>query len=333
MWEKLSQLKEKYLALLEKVETQEELESLKIEILGRKGVLTSLLKGIKDLPLELKPEVGKQANQFKAFITSLLSQKQEELKSKKEKSFDYTLPAFPIYKGKLHPLTRVTKEILDIFQHLGFQVFTGPEIETDHYNFQALNFPPDHPARDVQDSFHLEGEYLLRTQTSPVQIRVMEKYPPPIRMISPGRCFRRDTPDATHLPMFHQIEGLAVDKNIRFTDLKGVLGEFVHAFFGKAVKMRFTPSYFPFTEPSAEASISCIICAGKGCRTCSYTGWLEILGAGMVHPNVLKAVHYDTEKYTGFAFGMGVERITMLKFGINDIRLLYENDIRFLQQI
>ncbi|NOZ64276.1 MAG: phenylalanine--tRNA ligase subunit alpha [Caldiserica bacterium] len=333
MWEKLAQLKKKYLSLLEKVENQEELESLRIEILGRKGVLTSLLKGIKDLPPELKPEVGKQANQFKALITSLLSKKQEELKSKKEHSFDYTLPAFPIYKGKLHPLTRVTKEILDIFQHLGFQVFTGPEIETDHYNFQSLNFPPDHPARDVQDSFHLKGEYLLRTQTSPVQIRVMEKYPPPIRMISPGRCFRRDTPDATHLPMFHQIEGLAVDKNIRFTDLKGVLGEFVHAFFGEEVKMRFTPSYFPFTEPSAEASISCIICAGKGCRTCSFTGWLEILGAGMVHPNVLKAVNYNPERYTGFAFGMGVERITMLKFGINDIRLLYENDIRFLRQI
>lgn len=333
MWEELAQLKKKYLALLEKVESQEELESLRIEILGRKGALTSLLKGIKDLPPELKPEVGKQANQFKALIISLLSKKQEALKSKKEHSFDYTLPAFPIYKGKLHPLTRVTKEILDIFQHLGFQVFTGPEIETDYYNFQSLNFPPDHPARDVQDSFHLKGEYLLRTQTSPVQIRVMEKYPPPVRMISPGRCFRRDTPDATHLPMFHQIEGLAVDKNIRFTDLKGVLREFVHAFFGEEVKMRFTPSYFPFTEPSAEASISCIICAGKGCRTCSYTGWLEILGAGMVHPNVLKAVNYDPEKYTGFAFGMGVERITMLKFGINDIRLLYENDIRFLRQI
>ena len=333
MWEKIEQIKEKYLPLLEKAGTREELDSLRIEILGRKGVLTSLLKSIKDLPAHFRPQAGKEANQLKALITSLLSQKQDKLKSKKEIIFDHTLPAFPVYRGRLHPITRVTKEILEIFQHLGFQSFTGPEIETEYYNFQALNFPPDHPARDVQDSFHLEGEYLLRTQTSPVQIRVMERYPPPIRMISPGRCFRRDTPDATHLPMFHQIEGLAVDENIRFTDLKGVLEEFVHAFFGEEVKMRFTPSYFPFTEPSAEVSISCIICAGKGCRTCSFTGWLEILGAGMVHPNVLKVVGCDPEKYTGFAFGMGIERITMLKFGIDDIRLLYENDIRFLQQI
>ncbi len=333
MQEKLRQIKDKYIPLLEKAESIEELNSLRTEIIGRKGILTSILKNIKELSSELRPLIGKEANQLKNTIISIIEEKEKKIKEKKRVKFDYTLPPFPISEGKLHPLTRVKNEILEIFQHLGFQIFTGPEIETEYYNFEALNFPPDHPARDIQDSFHLGRSFLLRTQTSPVQIRAMEKYPPPIRIISPGRCFRRDTPDATHLPIFHQIEGLAVDKGIRFTDLKGVLEEFIHAFFGEKVKMRFIPSYFPFTEPSAEVSISCIICGGKGCRTCSYTGWLEILGAGMVHPNVLKKVGYDPEIYKGFAFGMGIERIAMLKFGIKDIRTLYENDIRFLQQI
>ncbi|HEX68275.1 MAG TPA: phenylalanine--tRNA ligase subunit alpha [bacterium] len=330
----LEEIKKNYLPRIEKVTSLQDLEKVRVEILGKKGILTSILRGLKDLPLEERKHIGREANLLKEKITSLIEKKKEDLKSKKEISqFDPTLPSFPIAYGKLHPLTQVMEEIIEIFKNLGFQVFTGPEIETDYYNFEALNFPPDHPARDVQDSFRFEGDWLLRTQTSPVQIRVMERFSPPIRIVSPGRCFRRDNPDASHLPMFHQIEGLAVDENITFSDLKGVLEEFAHAFFGEDVKMRFVPSFFPFTEPSAEVSISCIICKGKGCKTCGYTGWLEILGAGMVHPQVFRNVGYDPEKYTGFAFGMGVERIAMLKYRVNDIRLFYENDFRFLQQL
>ncbi len=330
---KIKELREIYLSRLKTTSSLEELEKLRVQLLGRKGELTLLLKELPSLPLEERKKVGKEANLFKEEFLSLLDKRREELKRIPRTPFDPTLPPFPLNIGKLHPLTRTLEEILEIFLHLGFQVFTGPEIETDYYNFTALNFPPDHPARDVQDSFKLKNDFLLRTQTSPVQIRVMEKFPPPIRMVSPGRCFRRDTPDATHLPMFHQIEGLAVDRNITFSDLKGVLEEFCRAFFGEEVKMRFVPSFFPFTEPSAEVSISCIICGGDGCRTCGFTGWLEILGAGMVHPQVFRNVGYDPEKFSGFAFGMGVERIAMLRYRIEDIRIFYENDLRFLSQI
>ena len=330
---KVKELREIYLSRLKTTSSLEELEKLRVQLLGRKGELTLLLKELPSLPLEERKKVGREANLFKEEFLSLLDKRREELKRIPRTPFDPTLPPFPLNIGKLHPLTRTLEEILEIFLHLGFQVFTGPEIETDYYNFTALNFPPDHPARDVQDSFKLKNDFLLRTQTSPVQIRVMEKFPPPIRMVSPGRCFRRDTPDATHLPMFHQIEGLAVDRNITFSDLKGVLEEFCRAFFGEEVKMRFVPSFFPFTEPSAEVSISCIICGGDGCRTCGFTGWLEILGAGMVHPQVFRNVGYDPEKFSGFAFGMGVERIAMLRYRIEDIRIFYENDLRFLSQV
>ncbi len=333
MHKNLKEIKETYLPLLREVSSLSQLEELRIKLLGRKGILTQLIKTIPTFPVEERPRIGREINEIKREISSLIEEKERVLKRKVSREvYDLTLPALPVWRGRKHPLTQVMDEILEIFTSMGFQVFTGPEMETDYYNFEALNFPPDHPARDQQDSFQMGNGYLLRTQTSPVQIRVMEKMKPPIRMVSPGRCYRRDNPDASHFPVFHQIEGLAVDRNITFCDLKGTLEEFAHAFFGKDVRMRFLPSYFPFTEPSAEVSISCIICKGRGCPTCRRTGWLEILGAGMVHPHVFQAVDYDPQVYSGFAFGMGVERLAMLKFGIKDIRVLYENDVRVLRQ-
>jgi len=332
--ERINQISKNLEKRIKSVSTCQDLEDLRIKLLGRKkGEITSLLKEIPKLPPEEKPRVGNILNQLKKRAEDLLRTKEETLKQEKEKRVvDVTFPGKKPQAGKIHPLTQTLDEIKNIFMRLGFQVITGPEIETEYYNFESLNMPKYHPARDEQDSFYIDSDYLLRTQTSPVQIRVMEKYNPPIRMISPGRCYRRDAIDASHFPVFHQVEGLAVDKNITFADLKGSLTYFVHQMFGKNTKLRFRPSYFPFTEPSAEVDISCIICGGSGCKVCSNKGWLEILGSGMVDPEVFKKVGYDPEKYQGFAFGMGVERICMLKYGIDDIRLFFQNDLRFLRQ-
>lgn len=335
MLNELEKIKKEFLDSIETIKDSKTLEELRIKFLGRKSGLTSVLRSLGTLIQEERVLVGQKANVLRKDIEARLEEIKHNLgqKTGKEVSIDHTLPGLPLSLGKEHPITKTIQEIVDIFSPLGFQVATGPEIETDYYNFEALNFPPDHPARDEQDSFQLAGgKYLLRTQTSPVQIRVMEKTKPPIRIISPGVCYRRDNPDASHSPMFHQVEGLAVDTDMHFTDLKGVLSEFIQQMFGKEIKMRFVPSFFPFTEPSAEVAISCIICGGKGCSTCGRSGWLEVLGAGMVHPNVFKKVNYDPKKYTGFAFGMGVERIAMLKYGVGDIRLFYQNNLQFLRQ-
>ncbi|MDD5455368.1 MAG: phenylalanine--tRNA ligase subunit alpha [Candidatus Ratteibacteria bacterium] len=335
MLNELEKIKKEFLDSVEAIKDSKALEELRIKFLGRKSALTSVLRSLGKLVQEERILVGQKANTLRKEIEERLEQIKNSLykKGASKISTDYTLPGFPLSLGREHPITKTIQEIIDIFSPLGFQVATGPEIETDYYNFEALNFPPDHPARDEQDSFQIDGgKYLLRTQTSPVQIRVMEKTKPPIRIIAPGACYRRDNPDASHSPMFHQVEGLAVDTDIHFTDLKGVLSEFIHQMFGKEIRMRFVPSFFPFTEPSAEVAISCIICGGKGCPTCGKSGWLEVLGAGMVHPNVFKYVNYDPKKYTGFAFGMGVERIAMLKYGIHDIRLFYQNNLQFLNQ-
>ncbi len=334
MREKVERLSKTAKDRINQASTEEELEQLRIEFLGRKqGKITKFIKGIPDLPLEEKPLVGKLINEVKIQLKKSLDQRKKEIsQEKRSKKIDITLPGKKPYLGSLHPVTQTLREIESIFIGLGFQVITGPEIETEYYNFEALNIPKYHPVRDEQDSFYLDDIHLLRTQTSPVQIRVMEKTHPPIRMISPGKCYRRDAIDASHFPMFHQVEGLAVDKKVTFSDLKGSLTYFVHRMFGRKTHLRFRPSYFPFTEPSAEVDISCIICKGSGCRVCSNKGWLEILGSGMVDPEVFKKVGYDPKEYQGFAFGMGVERICMLKYGIDDIRLFFQNDIRFLSQ-
>ncbi|RLE08941.1 phenylalanine--tRNA ligase subunit alpha [Candidatus Aerophobetes bacterium] len=319
---------------IEGAKNREEIERIRIEFLGRKqGKLKQILNRIKELPLEERPVVGKLANEVKEEIQRALERKLKEMKREEEEEYvDVTLPGKKPSLGKLHPITQTLKEIEKIFSSLGFQVARGPEMETEYYNFEALNMPRHHPARDEYDSFYLDNGYLLRSHTSPVQIRVMERQSPPIRIIAPGKCYRRDAVDSSHFPMFHQVEGLAVDKNITFSHLKGCLTYFVHRMFGRDTKVRFRPSFFPFTEPSAEVDISCVICKGKGCRVCSGKGWLEILGSGMVDPEVFKKVGYDPEVYQGFAFGMGVERICMLKYGIDDIRLFFQNDLRFLKQ-
>ena len=320
---------------INKADLLEQLDKIKVEFLGRKkGEITLLLKQIPKFSTEQKSQVGSLINQLKKEAEQLLNKKREILKKKKKtkKILDVTFPGEKPLVGKIHPITQIIQQIETIFIGLGFEVVVGPEVETEYYNFEALNMPKFHPARDEQDSFYINSNYLLRTQTSPVQIRVMEKSSPPIRMISPGLCYRRDAIDASHFPVFHQVEGLAVDKKITFADLKGTLTYFAQEMFGKNTKLRFRPSYFPFTEPSAEVDISCIICGGSGCRVCSNKGWLEILGSGMVDPEVFKKVGYDPEKYQGFAFGMGVERVCMLKYGIDDIRLFFQNDLRFLKQ-
>ncbi|MBN2374561.1 phenylalanine--tRNA ligase subunit alpha [bacterium] len=310
------------------------LSQIRIRYLGRKGELTSLIKNIGHLPQEERPKFGERLNQLKLALTREIDEKQEAIKKLSAKTgtgLDLTLPGIRPERGRKHPLTQILEETYHIFTGLGFKIAEGPEIETDYYNFGALNFPDDHPARDMHDSFYLGTDNLLRTHTSPVQIRVMKSQPPPVRIIAPGKVYRRDA-DITHTPMFHQVEGLLVDNDVSFSDLKGVLTSFVHQMFGPDKRLRFRPSFFPFTEPSAEIDISCVMCMGKGCRVCSQSGWLEILGAGMVHPNVLNEVGYDPEQVTGFAFGAGVERIAMLKYGVDDIRLFFENDIRFLRQ-
>ncbi|QSZ27893.1 phenylalanine--tRNA ligase subunit alpha [Aceticella autotrophica] len=315
-----------------------DLEDLRIKYLGKKGELTKILRSMGELSPEERPVIGQLANEIRVEIENILaSSKNKLIEKEKEKTIksqyiDITLPGDKVKIGSKHPMTKVLDEIEEIFLGLGFSIVEGPEIELDYYNFEALNTPSDHPARDLQDTFYITPNILLRTQTSPVQVRTMEKTKPPIRIISPGRVYRSDEIDATHSPVFNQIEGLAVDKGITMGDLKGVLNLFARKLFGDETKTKFRPHYFPFTEPSAEMDVSCFVCGGKGCRVCGYSGWIEILGSGMVHPNVLKMSGIDPEEYTGFAFGLGLDRITMLRYGIDDLRLLYENDLRFTKQ-
>jgi len=334
MREKLERLRLEAKRKIDEATNEKELEAVRVEFLGRRqGKITQILRNITDLSPQDRPLVGELVNQIKRAVQEDLKRREKEISQEEEEEWvDITLPGKKPLLGRLHPITQTLEEIKRIFIGLGFQVVRGPEVETEYYNFEALNMPRYHPARDEQDSFYLDDTHLLRTQTSPVQIRVMEKKSPPIRIIAPGRCYRRDAVDASHFPMFHQVEGLAVDKSITFSDLKGCLTYFVHQMFDKKTRLRFRPSFFPFTEPSAEVDISCIMCKGRGCRVCSGKGWLEILGAGMVDPEVFRKVNYDPEKYQGFAFGMGVERICMLKYGIDDIRLFFQNDLRFLSQ-
>ena len=337
MIEALGHIREEVLASLSKVHTEKEITDIRVKILGRKGSLTQLLKQLGALPEAERKEIGKKANEIKEALESQIEEALVQLKEKEKKEalekekVDVTLPGRRIPMGKRHPITQILDEIVQIFSHLGFEVVEGPEVELDYYNFEALNIPKGHPAREMQATFFVSEDVVLRTHTSPVQVRTMEKRRPPIRVICPGAVYRCDS-DPTHSPMFHQVEGLLVDQGITFADLKGVLTVFVHEMFGAKTRLRFRPSFFPFTEPSAEVDIECFICGGKGCGVCSSTGWLEILGSGMVDPAVYQFVHYDPEQVTGFAFGMGIERIAMLKFGINDIRLFFNNDLRFLRQ-
>ena len=337
MRDKLEGLLKQATAELANAAGEEAVQELRVKYLGKKGELTGIMKGIGALPPEERPALGQIVNvvrdQLEEQVETALLRVREARKAArlKEERLDVTLPGRRPLQGTKHPVTLITEEISDIFAGLGFQVAEGPEIELDYYNFEALNFPKDHPARDMQDTFFIDDNRLLRTHTSPVQIRTMLKHAPPVRIIAPGTVYRCDS-DATHSPMFHQVEGLMVDKGITFADLKGILTIFINQLFGKGTGVRLRPSFFPFTEPSAEVDIACVICKGRGCRVCKNSGWLEILGAGMVDPEVYRHVHYDSESISGFAFGMGIERIAMLKFGISDMRLLFENDLRFLSQ-
>ncbi|MBE6660810.1 MAG: phenylalanine--tRNA ligase subunit alpha [Ruminococcaceae bacterium] len=315
-----------------------DLDALRIKYLGKKGELTAVLRGMGSLSAEERPAIGQLANEVRAVIEEAMTAKAAEQKEKaleaqlKAEKLDVTMPGMAPAVGHVHPLTLVQRDLEDIFIGMGYAIAEGPEVEYDYYNFQALNIPENHPARDTQDTFYITDKILLRSQTSPVQARVMEVQKPPIRIISPGRVYRSDAMDSTHSPLFHQLEGLVVDKGITMADLRATLSTFAQAMFGEQTKIRFRPHHFPFTEPSAEVDVSCFACGGKGCRLCKGEGWIEILGAGMVHPNVLRNCGIDPEVYSGFAFGLGVERIAMLKYHIDDIRLLYENDVRFLSQ-
>lgn len=331
---RLAALKSEALAAVGAAQNAQDLESVRVRILGRKGELTAVLRTLKDLPEDERRSVGQAANALKEELESLIETKIEELgKVTKNSKTDLTLPGRKRFPGHLHPLTIVTNRIVEIFTSMGFEEIRGPEVETDWYNFEALNIPEGHPARgEMFGNFYLPGGLLLRSHTSPVQIRAMEKMKPPVRVIAPGRVYRRDAFDASHSPVFHQVEGLYVDEGVSFADLKGTLEAFSQEMFGEEIRVKFSPSYFPFTEPSAELSISCVICGGEGCSMCSHTGWLEILGSGVVHPQVLRNVGYDPEKVRGFAFGMGIERIAIIKYGIDDIRNFYNNDMRFLRQ-
>jgi phenylalanyl-tRNA synthetase alpha chain len=335
--EELKSLQKETWSSLSKVSTEKELLEIRVKVLGRKGSLTQLLKNLGSLPESERREIGKKANEVKEDLekrieeTLLRIRERERSEALKREKIDVTLPGRKIPAGKKHPITQIFDEVIDIFSRLGFEVAEGPEVELDYYNFEALNIPKGHPAREMQATFFISDDVVLRTHTSPMQVRTMEKKRPPVRVICPGAVYRCDS-DPSHSPMFHQVEGLLVDKGITFADLKGVLTVFVHQMFGKETRLRFRPSFFPFTEPSAEIDIECFICGGKGCGVCSHTGWLEILGSGMVDPAVYSFVNYDPEEVTGFAFGLGIERIAMLKFGINDIRLFFTNDLRFLKQ-
>ena len=338
MQEQLNRIMEEARAQMEKAKTQAETDEIRVKLLGKKGELTQILRGMGKLSPEERKETGQMANRVRSEIEGMLNDKFEAVKkAAKEAQFkiekvDVTEPGKARKLGVKHPLTKTMEEISKVFMSMGFSIVEGPEVETVYNNFDALNAGPNHPARDMTDTFYITEDVLLRTQTSPVQVRTLMKQKPPIKVISPGRCFRCDTPDATHSPMFHQIEGLVVDEGITMADLKGTLDTFAKQLFGPDTRTKFRPHHFPFTEPSAEVDVSCFKCGGKGCRVCKGSGWIEILGCGMVHPNVLKVGGLDTEKYTGFAFGLGVERVAMLKYGVDDIRLFYENDMRFIEQ-
>ncbi len=330
----IEQIHREALEEIEFARDAEDIKSISIKYLGRKGVVTQFLRNISNLPAQIRPEAGKKANETKKNLDALFKKTLMHLESSSREADDWidvSLPGRVTPRGSLHPITQINQKICDIFTRLGFDVAEGPEVETDYYNFEALNIPQNHPARDMQDTFYISNAIVLRTHTSPTQPRIMEKQRPPVRIVAPGKVYRCDS-DLTHTPMFHQVEGLLVDRNISFGDLKGILTTFVHQMFDPETGLRFRPSYFPFTEPSAEVDIRCVICKGSGCRVCSNTGWLEVLGSGMVHPAVFENVGYDTTRYSGFAFGMGVERIAMLKYGIDDIRKYFENDLRFLRQ-
>ncbi|NOY85805.1 MAG: phenylalanine--tRNA ligase subunit alpha [Deltaproteobacteria bacterium] len=314
-----------------------ELDEVKVRFLGKKGRLTALLKSLGELSPDDRPAAGQAVNNARKSMAMSLEERagsisaEERARDSEEQKADITMPGVSRRRGYRHPISLVMEETLDIFQGLGFSIRQGPEIEKDYYNFEALNIPKNHPARDMQDTFYIDTDTVLRTHTSPVQVRTMESESPPMRIVSPGKVYRVDF-DVTHSPMFHQVEGFMVDEGVSFSDLKGVLTQFMLQFFGESTPVRFRPSFFPFTEPSAEVDIGCVICGGAGCRVCSGTGWIEILGAGMIHPEVFRSVDYDSEKYSGFAFGLGIERLTMLRYEIDDIRLFFENDTRFLSQ-
>jgi phenylalanyl-tRNA synthetase alpha chain len=336
MREKLASIKQQAMAQISAPDA--DLEQIRIQYLGKKGELTAVLRGMGALSAEERPVVGQLANEVRATIEAALEERATQMKAAAleaqlcREKIDVTMPGVAPAVGHKHPLTLVQRDLEDIFIGMGYAIAEGPEVEYDYYNFQALNIPENHPARDTQDTFYITDSILLRSQTSPVQARVMEVQQPPIRIISPGRVYRSDAMDSTHSPLFHQLEGLVVDKGITMADLRATLSTFAQAMFGEETKIRFRPHHFPFTEPSAEVDVSCFACGGKGCRLCKGEGWIEILGAGMVHPNVLRNCGIDPEVYSGFAFGLGVERIAMLKYHIDDIRLLYENDVRFLSQ-
>ena len=338
MKEKLSKIMDEALSQIEASGELEKLNDIRVAFLGKKGELTSVLKGMKDVAPEDRPKVGQLVNEARTKIEAKLEEKKETFEKKlleeklKSETIDVTLPGKKLSQGHRHPNTITLEEVEDIFVGMGYQVVEGPEVEYDYYNFEALNIPANHPAKDEQDTFYINDSIVLRTQTSPVQVRVMEEGKLPIRMIAPGRVFRSDEVDATHSPTFHQVEGLVIDKNITFADLKGTLQEFAVRLFGEGTKVKFRPHHFPFTEPSAEVDVTCFKCGGKGCRFCKGSGWIEILGCGTVHPNVLRMCGIDPDEYTGFAFGVGLERIALLKYEIDDMRLLYENDVRFLKQ-
>ena len=335
MTEKINTLRSEFDAELSRASSDAELEQVRVKFLSRSGAIAQLFDEMKTAPVSEKPVLGKSLNALKNAAQSAFDDRKQSLAQSQVKqvsTVDLTLPGRPRPVGTRHPLTQTMDEIKKIFMNMGFSVATGPEIETDYYNFGALNFAPDHPARDMQDTFFIAKDILLRTHTSPVQIRTMEKQEPPVREIMPGRVYRNEAVSARSLVSFHQIEGLYVDRGVTFSDLKGTLVAFAHQFYGSDVKFKFRPTFFPFTEPSADMYISCFLCKGKGCRMCKFVGWLECLGSGMVHPHVLKNVGYDTEKYSGFAFGMGIERIACLRYGVDDLRLFYENDVRFLKQ-
>jgi len=338
--EQIARLREEGLAALAAARNESELLTAKGRFFGKKGAVSEILKGVFGLPEAERKSVGAEANRARAELESVFEARLAEIREtgrvarEGRDRLDVTLPGRALLPGHRHPISRTMADIISVFRRLGFSVQEGPDVEKDYYNFEALNFPPEHPARDMQDTFYVEsedGDLVLRTHTSPVQIRTMEKTRPPVRIIAPGAVYRSDS-DITHSPMFHQVEGLAVDRDITFADLKGLLTEFCRMTFGPGKPLRFRPSYFPFTEPSAEMDIQCVICGGSGCRVCKDSGWLEILGAGMVDPAVFGFVGYDPEEYTGFAFGMGVERLAMLKYGIDDLRLFFDNDLRFLEQ-
>ena len=323
---------------LKKIQDLKELETFKVKYLGKKGSLTTILRGMKDLSAEERPVIGSLVNQVRDLLENLISEKEKELQRKElerrlqTENIDVTEPGKRVKLGSIHPITQIINEVEDIFLGMGYEIADGPEVEKTIYNFDKLNTPADHPARDVQDTFYITENIVLRSQTSPVQARVMENQKPPIKIICPGAVYRSDAVDSTHSPVFHQCEGLVVDKNISMADLKGTLEIFAKKCLGENTKIRFRPHHFPFTEPSAEADVSCFVCGGKGCRVCKGEGWIELLGCGMVHPNVLRNCNIDPDVYSGFAFGFGLERIAMAKFGIDDMRLLYENDARFLKQ-